>query len=66
MNTIRFDGKTALVTGAAGNLGKAVGAAFEAAGANVALVDLDARMLASAWGGGDTNRRALLAADRSS
>jgi len=42
MNTTRFDGKTVLVTGAAGNLGKAVGLAFQNAGANIALIDLDA------------------------
>ena len=62
MNTIRFDGKTVLVTGAAGNLGKAVGSAFHDAGANVALVDLDERTLRDAWGG-DTPRGILLAAD---
>jgi len=62
MNAFRFDGKTVLVTGAAGNLGKAVGAAFYAAGANVALVDLDSEHLRAAWEG-DAPRRVLLAAD---
>jgi len=62
MNTMRFDEKTIFVTGAAGNLGKAVGAAFLDAGANVALVDLDARVLSEVWGG-EAARRLLLAAD---
>jgi NAD(P)-dependent dehydrogenase (short-subunit alcohol dehydrogenase family) len=62
MNTIRFDGKTVLVTGAAGNLGKAVGSAFHEAGANIALVDLDERTLREVWGD-DAPRRILLAAD---
>ncbi|HEY2818585.1 MAG TPA: SDR family NAD(P)-dependent oxidoreductase [Casimicrobiaceae bacterium] len=62
MNSIRFDGKTVLVTGAAGNLGKAVGSAFHDAGANVALVDLDERTLRDVWRA-DTPRRILLAAD---
>jgi len=62
MNNIRFDGKTALVTGAAGNLGKAVGSAFHDAGANVALVDLDAGNLRAVWAD-DGPRRLLLAAD---
>ena len=62
MNASRFDGKTVLVTGAAGNLGTAVGSAFHDAGANVALVDLDARNLSDAWPG-DASRRILLTAD---
>jgi NAD(P)-dependent dehydrogenase (short-subunit alcohol dehydrogenase family) len=41
MNTSNFSGKVALITGAAGNLGTAVTAAFHAAGAQLALVDLD-------------------------
>src|SRR5690606_13216851 len=36
-----FTGKTVLVTGAAGGLGRAVALAFAAAGANVAVADLD-------------------------
>jgi len=43
-----FAGKLVLVTGAAGNLGRAVAAAFAARGADLALVDLDADGLASA------------------
>ena len=36
---MEFNGKTVLVTGAAGNLGRAVGSAFGALGANLVLVD---------------------------
>jgi NAD(P)-dependent dehydrogenase (short-subunit alcohol dehydrogenase family) len=57
-----FDGKVALVTGAAGNLGRAVGAAFHASGAEVVLVDLDARALNDAYGA-SAERPLLLAAD---
>jgi NAD(P)-dependent dehydrogenase (short-subunit alcohol dehydrogenase family) len=57
-----FDGKVALITGAAGNLGRAVSAAFHAAGANVVLVDVDARALNDAYGASG-ERRLLLAAD---
>jgi NAD(P)-dependent dehydrogenase (short-subunit alcohol dehydrogenase family) len=57
-----FDGKVALITGAAGNLGRAVGAAFHASGANVVLVDVDARALNAAYGA-SAERRLLLAAD---
>jgi NAD(P)-dependent dehydrogenase (short-subunit alcohol dehydrogenase family) len=57
-----FDGKVALVTGAAGNLGKAVGAVFHASGADVVLVDVDARALDDAYGASG-ERRLLLAAD---
>ena len=45
-----FTGKTVLVTGASGNLGRAVAEAFAARGANLVLIDRDARHLAQAFG----------------
>ena len=59
---MNFDGKVALITGAAGNLGRAVGAALHASGANVVLVDVDGRALTDAYGA-SVERRLLLAAD---
>jgi NAD(P)-dependent dehydrogenase (short-subunit alcohol dehydrogenase family) len=47
-----FSGKVAVVTGAAGNLGRAVAAAFEAAGARVALVDRSTDAIVSVYGEG--------------
>ena len=44
-----FSNKTVIVTGAAGNLGKAVAAAFAALGANLVLVDLKRDSLAAAF-----------------
>ena len=41
-----FQGQTVLITGAAGNLGQAVAAAFAREGANLALLDLDDAALA--------------------
>ena len=55
---MEFDAKTVLITGAAGNLGKAVAAAFAAAGASLALLDADHEGLRSAYPGED--RRKLL------
>src|SRR5437773_6489036 len=59
---MNFDGKVALITGAAGNLGRAVGAAFHESGASVVLVDLDAQALNDACGA-SADRRLLLTAD---
>lgn len=45
-----FSNKTVIVTGAAGNLGKAVAGAFADQGANLVLVDLKREALAAAFG----------------
>jgi NAD(P)-dependent dehydrogenase (short-subunit alcohol dehydrogenase family) len=55
-------GKTALITGAAGTLGRAVAAAFKTAGANRVLLDIDAAGLERAHGG-DADDQLLRAAD---
>jgi NAD(P)-dependent dehydrogenase (short-subunit alcohol dehydrogenase family) len=57
-----FTDRTVVVTGAAGNLGRAAASAFSARGANLVLVDvsketMDARL------GNDDERRLLVAAD---
>lgn len=57
-----FEGKFVYVTGAAGNLGRAVGAAFFAAGASLVLLDQDETTLRAAYPGED-KRRVLLAAN---
>ena len=57
---MRFDGKVAFITGAAGNLGRAVSRAFEDAGARVVAVDLDGAALQSAYG--ESNYRHLVIA----
>lgn len=57
---MNFTGKTAFITGAAGNLGRAVATAFEAAGAAVVLVDIDPVQLEHAYAAGP--RRLSLAA----
>ena len=62
MNTSNFSGKVALITGAAGNLGTAVAAAFLAAGAQLALVDLDMGRLEQVYPN-HAPARLLLAAD---
>jgi NAD(P)-dependent dehydrogenase (short-subunit alcohol dehydrogenase family) len=43
-----FTGKTVLITGAAGNLGRAVAAAFARQGARLVLVDIDQKRLDAA------------------
>lgn len=57
-----FEGKTVLVTGAAGNLGRAVCAAFAAAGASLVLMDRDEQSLRSAYSASDA-RSLLVGAD---
>lgn len=48
-----FKGKNVLVTGAAGNLGKAVAATFAKAGASLVLFDIDDKTLRAAYPAGD-------------
>lgn len=57
-----FKDKVVLITGAAGNLGRAVAAAFAAEGAALALVDVSEAALKAAYPEQDP-RRLLLAAD---
>lgn len=47
---MRFDGQTILITGAAGALGRAVAARFDACGADLALVDVSDEALGAAFG----------------
>ncbi len=49
---MKFKGKNVLVTGAAGNLGKAVAAAFEREGASLVLFDIDDKTLRAAYPAG--------------
>jgi NAD(P)-dependent dehydrogenase (short-subunit alcohol dehydrogenase family) len=51
-----FTGKTVLITGAAGNLGRVVAAAFADRGARLVLVDLRKEGLDSAYPGEDDSR----------
>ncbi len=57
-----FEGKTCLITGASGNLGRAVAAAFATAGAALVLLDRDDRSLRAAHGS-QGERRLLLDVD---
>jgi NAD(P)-dependent dehydrogenase (short-subunit alcohol dehydrogenase family) len=59
---MRFEGRTCVVTGAAGNLGHAVAKAFAAHGAALILVDHNDDTLHSAYGEAN-GRRALVRAD---
>jgi NAD(P)-dependent dehydrogenase (short-subunit alcohol dehydrogenase family) len=59
---MRFDGRTVMVTGAAGNLGRAVATAFADLGANLALVNLHRERLEQTFGE-ETDRRLLLPAN---
>jgi NAD(P)-dependent dehydrogenase (short-subunit alcohol dehydrogenase family) len=57
---MEFQDRTVVITGAAGNLGRAVADAFAARGANLVLVDLKNEALQRVFGAGDSRR--LLAA----
>ncbi|MFC3231439.1 SDR family NAD(P)-dependent oxidoreductase [Marinibaculum pumilum] len=57
-----LDGRTVLITGAAGALGAATAGAFRAAGARLALLDIDSDALAAACGA-EGPQQALLQAD---
>lgn len=57
---MEFQERTVVITGAAGNLGRAVAEAFAARGANLVLVDLKNEALQRVFGAGDSRR--LLAA----
>ena len=59
---MEFQDRTVVITGAAGNLGRAVADAFAARGANLVLVDLKNEALQRVFGAGDS-RRLLAAAD---
>jgi NAD(P)-dependent dehydrogenase (short-subunit alcohol dehydrogenase family) len=63
-----FKGQTVLITGAAGNLGQAVAAAFAAEGANLALLDLNDAALAQvpAQGAADVLRQRVDLSDPAS
>jgi NAD(P)-dependent dehydrogenase (short-subunit alcohol dehydrogenase family) len=52
-----FKSQTVMITGAAGNLGQAVSAAFAATGANLVLLDLNEDALAKVSTAGDALRR---------
>jgi NAD(P)-dependent dehydrogenase (short-subunit alcohol dehydrogenase family) len=57
---VNFSGKTCLITGAAGNLGRAVAGAFTAEGASLILMDHHEENLRSVYGSeGDGKRFAL-------
>ena len=57
---MEFQDRTVVITGAAGNLGRAVAEAFAARGANLVLVELKNEALQRVFGTGDSRR--LLAA----
>ncbi len=59
---MNFDNRTVIVTGAAGNLGKAVASAFTGLGANLVLVDVRRESLAAAFGE-ENSRRLFLPAN---
>ena len=53
---MEFQDRTVVITGAAGNLGRAVADAFAARGANLVLVDLKKESLEQVFGAGDSQR----------
>lgn len=53
---MNFSNQTVMITGAGGNLGRAVAAAFAARGAKLVLVDLHRESLEKAFGAADANR----------
>jgi NAD(P)-dependent dehydrogenase (short-subunit alcohol dehydrogenase family) len=57
-----FEQRTVMVTGAAGNLGRAVAAGFSSLGAQLALIDRSADLLGKAFGG-EGPRRLFLPTD---
>jgi NAD(P)-dependent dehydrogenase (short-subunit alcohol dehydrogenase family) len=57
-----FDDRVVMITGAAGNLGRAAAAAFAKAGARLALIDLKSSALDAVYGAED-GKRLHLAAD---
>jgi NAD(P)-dependent dehydrogenase (short-subunit alcohol dehydrogenase family) len=59
---MRIDGKIAMITGAAGNLGRATAQTLAAAGARLVLLDISPDALAAAYGG-DGEGRLLVAAN---
>ncbi len=58
---MKFSGKTCLITGASGNLGRAVASAFAAEGASLILMDLHEEHLRSAYGDEGGGRRFAVA-----
>jgi len=59
---MKFEGRTCVVTGAAGNLGRAVAAALASLGASLILLDHSDQTLRSAYGG-EGERRSLVRAN---
>jgi NAD(P)-dependent dehydrogenase (short-subunit alcohol dehydrogenase family) len=58
-----FDGRVVMITGAAGNLGRAVASAFAARGASLALLDISTAVLDAAYPERDGKRTVLLPTD---
>jgi NAD(P)-dependent dehydrogenase (short-subunit alcohol dehydrogenase family) len=54
---VTFADKTCLITGAAGNLGRAVAAAFTSAGASLVLMDVDDKALRTVHGRDDRRKK---------